>query len=115
MRRESEDGDLRQRVAFLLEAIRHLVREPLAERIHFGRRLADQVLLAVGDLEGRAPHLAPPFLGEIAEILHEAENEVRLCEEQIDGIVELQFVVQFLQPVLHFNRMGTRASGGRAS
>ncbi len=80
----------------------------LAERVEFGRRLADQVLLAVGDLEGRAPHLAPPFLGEIAEILHEAENEVGLGEEQIDGIVELQFVVQFLQPVLDFNRMGAQ-------
>ena len=66
-------------------------------------------LRAVLGLERRAPDLAPPALGEVAEILAEAVDQVGLGEQRIDREIDLQLLVQLQQPLA--DRVGV---GGRA-
>ena len=65
--RKAEDGNARDRIGLLLEAVRHLLGQAFYQRIEFGRSLADHVLAAIRSLERRAPYLASACFIETAE------------------------------------------------
>ena len=88
-----------------MQAVGDLFGQAPDQQVELGRHLADHVLLAVFGLEGRAPDLAAARFGEVAEILGEAGDQVRLGEQRIDREIDLEFLVQFQQALADRHRM----------
>ena len=90
------------------EPVRHLLGQALHQRVEFGRSRADHVQAAIRGLECRAPYLASACFIEAAEILHETGDQIGLGEQHIDGELDLQDRVDFLQTAADFGDMGIR-------
>ena len=111
--REAEDLGARGRVVLVLQSIRQPLVQPLDQRVVFRRHVADHVAGLVGGLEGMAPDHAALRLGQRAEELVEAGDEVGLGEDGIDREIDLQALMQFEQAGADRVGMGGDLLGAR--
>ena len=99
LRGEAEQDRARAQVRLILQTLGHALGEALDEKVDLGGNHADVVGLLVGGLEGRAPDEPALRLVEVGEILREADDQIHLGEDGVDGKVDLQFFVQFVEPL----------------
>ncbi len=87
----------------------------LDEGLKVGWSLGEHGFAFVRRLKRIAPDLRPAGLVEIREKLHEADYEIGLSEQGIDGKIHLQPLAQFEELRLDGGRWAATSAGGRVS
>ena len=106
LRRKAEQDRPRPQVRLLLQALGHPLRDALDEEVDLLRNLADVVGLLVGGLERRAPHACRFASSRSAKYWVKPIDEIHLGEDGVDGEVDLQLLVQFVEALA--DRVGVR-------
>ena len=84
LRRKAEQLNAMLRGRLFLKPVEGFLAEALQQVIEFVGNVADQILVLVRGLKGRAPDLPPAGLAEVTEIFVEAGDQVGLREQRVD-------------------------------